>query len=78
MNSIKNDVPSFASYDNLIEEAKLLTEFFIVFSVSQVKRKKNSVAHNFVKYTRHISNLSMWIKSNLSHLNVVTFADLVI
>lgn len=32
MNSIKNDVPSFASYDNLIEEAKLLTEFFIVFS----------------------------------------------
>ena len=78
MNSTKNDVPSLDSYGHLIEEAKLLIESFVVFSVSPVKRQKNSVAHNFARYTRHISDLSIWIKSDLSHLNVVTFADLAI
>lgn len=58
MNSIKNDEPSFVSYGHLNEDVKLLAKFFVVFSVPHVKRQENSVAYNFARYTRHISDLA--------------------
>ena len=54
--SLRSEKSSFASFGHLIEDAKVLTESFVDFTVSHVRRQGNYVAH---KLARHVSDLEV-------------------
>ena len=57
----------------MIEDAKVLIESFVNFTVSHVKRQGNSIAH---KLARHVSDFQVWMRGDPSHLNAVIVTDL--
>ena len=71
--SLRSEKPSFASFGHLIEDAKVLIESFVNFTVSHVKRQGNSIAH---KLARHVSDFQVWMRGDPSHLNAVIVTDL--
>ena len=54
--SLRSEKSSFASFGHLIEDVKVLTESFVDFTVSHVRRQGNSVVH---KLARHVSDLEV-------------------
>lgn len=45
INSLSSDETSFACFGNLIEDANVMVESFVVFIVSHVKIQWNYIAH---------------------------------
>ena len=54
--SLRSEESFFASFGHLIEDVKVLTESFVDFTVSHVRRQGNSVVH---KLARHVSDLEV-------------------
>ena len=75
VDALASENPSLTEYRHLIDEAKELANDFTYIEFSHVLRQKNSAAHNITKYTRHVSEYSMWMEGILLHLFSIIQAD---
>ena len=73
--NLNKDERSLSEIGHILELAKAITDPNRV-SFSHVRRVGNSVAHNLVKYSRHVSGYLVWMNDVPLHLNYVLLADL--
>lgn len=73
--ALQQEDPSFACYGQLIEETQALVGIIPSCSVSHVRRKRNSLAHNLARHARFVSGLVIWMEEVPPHLNNVLIAD---
>lgn len=66
---------SLASFGNLVEEIKTLTDSFLSCSVSYVKRKGNFVSQNLARYVKHVSSSVIWVEEVPPHIVPILMAD---
>ena len=73
--AIQAEEQSLASYGNLIEEIKIHANSFLNFRISHVKRKGNSIAHNFARHAKHVSGSVVWMEEVPSHILPILLAE---
>lgn len=76
INSLISDANSFSPFGHILSSAKSTLNAYNCISFSHVRRLGNKVAHNLVKYAKHVGVLSVWMEDILSHVNSILFADL--
>lgn len=73
--ALQQEGPSFACFGQLIEETQELFGLFNSCSVTHVRRKGNSLAHNLARHARHVSGLLIWMEKVPPQLNNVLITD---
>ena len=68
--------PSLASYGLLIKEAQQLATQPNGVSFQHVGREGNKVAHNLVRYARHVTGFNIWMEDIPIHCFDVYQADM--